>query len=289
MVASDFGEPPPWNETLGPVRPRGGPNGLVLRSGHDRRRVGRHDARRHDLQRRQELSVDPGRARLGPRPDRRPARAGVPHPVDDGGFDPPHNDAITWHHLLQQTSEWEGELWDKPDLIDRNRSVGGRPAHRRKGHATATCRRRASSGNTTTSGSTACASRCCASGAGRCRRCSASWSWSRSAPRRLGMARLPQFLCRDRRQADAVGLGRRALGRRRVHPCPRPGADRPDAAARRRLGRPAHPVGSLDRADARALPALSAIRLSVVAQHRPRAVIRAPRRAAISPAAPAAI
>ena len=33
MVATDFGEAPPWNETLGPVRPRGGPNGLVLRGG----------------------------------------------------------------------------------------------------------------------------------------------------------------------------------------------------------------------------------------------------------------
>src|ERR1700739_4172604 len=33
MVRSDFHEKPPWNETLGPVRPRGGPNGLVLRNG----------------------------------------------------------------------------------------------------------------------------------------------------------------------------------------------------------------------------------------------------------------
>ena len=33
MVTSDFGERPPWNETLGPVRPRGGPNGLLLRGG----------------------------------------------------------------------------------------------------------------------------------------------------------------------------------------------------------------------------------------------------------------
>ena len=33
MVASDFAERPPWNETLGPVRPRGGPNGLMLRGG----------------------------------------------------------------------------------------------------------------------------------------------------------------------------------------------------------------------------------------------------------------
>jgi|SRR6516164_4211723 len=33
MVTSDFHESPPWNEALGPVRPRGGPNGLLLRGG----------------------------------------------------------------------------------------------------------------------------------------------------------------------------------------------------------------------------------------------------------------
>ena len=33
MVTSDFQERSPWNETLGPVRPRGAPNGLVLRGG----------------------------------------------------------------------------------------------------------------------------------------------------------------------------------------------------------------------------------------------------------------
>ena len=32
-VRRDFQERPPWNETLGPVRPRGGPNGLLLRHG----------------------------------------------------------------------------------------------------------------------------------------------------------------------------------------------------------------------------------------------------------------
>src|SRR5947208_2604275 len=33
VVERDFNEEPPWNEALGPVRPRGGPNGLVLRGG----------------------------------------------------------------------------------------------------------------------------------------------------------------------------------------------------------------------------------------------------------------
>src|SRR5262249_32942031 len=32
-IPRQFEEQPPWNEVLGPVRPRGGPNGLILRGG----------------------------------------------------------------------------------------------------------------------------------------------------------------------------------------------------------------------------------------------------------------
>jgi CubicO group peptidase (beta-lactamase class C family) len=34
-------------------------------------------------------------------------------------FDTPHNRKITWRHLLQQTSDWEGTLWGKPEWADR--------------------------------------------------------------------------------------------------------------------------------------------------------------------------
>ena len=41
----------------------------------------------------------------------------VHHPVGqyvkDGGYDSPHNAQVTWHHHLQQTTEWEGTLWDR--------------------------------------------------------------------------------------------------------------------------------------------------------------------------------
>lgn len=30
-----------------------------------------------------------------------------------------HNRRITWHHLLNQTSDWSGTLWDVPDWADR--------------------------------------------------------------------------------------------------------------------------------------------------------------------------
>ncbi len=34
-------------------------------------------------------------------------------------FDAPHNQNIKWDHLLRQTSDWQGTLWDKPDWADR--------------------------------------------------------------------------------------------------------------------------------------------------------------------------
>jgi CubicO group peptidase (beta-lactamase class C family) len=132
MVASDFQESPPWNETLGPVRPRGGPNGLVLRGGRIVAEWGdTHQADMTFSVAKSYLSILAGLAW-----DRgliRDPHEEVRRTIEDGGFDPPHNGAITWHHLLQQTSEWEGTLWDKPDLVDRNRAVAGRPSAAPKG------------------------------------------------------------------------------------------------------------------------------------------------------------
>ena len=72
--------------------------------------------------------------------------------VDDGGFDSEQNRDVTWRHLLQNTSEWEGELFGKSDVIDRNRKprAGGQGTERRRSAAAASRR----TGNTTTSAST---------------------------------------------------------------------------------------------------------------------------------------
>ncbi len=40
-------------------------------------------------------------------------------PKDVDLFDGQHNAAITWEHLLRQTSDWSGTLWGKPDWADR--------------------------------------------------------------------------------------------------------------------------------------------------------------------------
>ncbi|MBL1098470.1 serine hydrolase domain-containing protein [Streptomyces coffeae] len=55
------------------------------------------------------------------------ARVGLPQLADA------HGQAITWRHLLDQTSQWEGELWGKPTSVDAQstregtESVGGPP------------------------------------------------------------------------------------------------------------------------------------------------------------------
>ena len=128
-IPRQFAEAPPWNAVLGPVRPRGGPNGLILKGGHivaewgDTRQIDQtFSVAKSYLSILAGLAFDRGLIRDVNEPVCR--TPGVDW-AGDGGFDGPHNSKITWHHLLQQTSEWEGTLWDKPDLIDRNRRVGG--------------------------------------------------------------------------------------------------------------------------------------------------------------------
>ncbi|MBI4908368.1 MAG: serine hydrolase [Acidobacteria bacterium] len=58
------------------------------------------------------LTVDRGKIR----DVRDPVRA----LIRDGGYDSPHNSRVTWQHHLQQTSEWEGEMWGKRhDFVGR--------------------------------------------------------------------------------------------------------------------------------------------------------------------------
>jgi CubicO group peptidase (beta-lactamase class C family) len=46
-------------------------------------------------------------------------RVGPYMPRDVDLFEAPHNQPITWDHLLRQTSDWQGTLWGKPDWADR--------------------------------------------------------------------------------------------------------------------------------------------------------------------------
>lgn len=125
-------EPPPWNEVLGPTKDRGGPNGLILRGGRIVAEWG--DTQRVDMTfsvAKSYLSMLTGVA----------ISRGLIRGVDDAvreyalddGFESDHNRDITWRHLLHQTSEWQGTLWDKPDRVDRLRQVGVGADNARKG------------------------------------------------------------------------------------------------------------------------------------------------------------
>ena len=122
VIAKGHFEEGPWAEIIGPTRPRGDPNGLILR--HGRIVASWGDTRRVDMTfsvAKSYLSILAGLAvQDGLIADLDQC---VGESVRDGGFDGAHNGAITWRHLLQQTSEWEGTLWGKPDLVDRNRDL----------------------------------------------------------------------------------------------------------------------------------------------------------------------
>ena len=108
----------PYPDVLGPVKDRGGPSGIILRGGYIVAEWG--DTKRVDMTfsvAKSYLATTAGLAL-----DRgliRDVRDSVVSYVNDGGFGSGHNRAITWHQLLNQTSEWEGTLWDKPDVADR--------------------------------------------------------------------------------------------------------------------------------------------------------------------------
>ena len=117
-------EPAPLNEILGPIQPqRVRPNGLVLRAGAkvvswgDTVQVRLHafSAAKSYLSMLAGIAVMDGLIRDLDEP--------VARRVRDGGFEGSHNGAITWRHLLQNTSEWEGTLFGKSDIIDRNRNL----------------------------------------------------------------------------------------------------------------------------------------------------------------------
>ena len=134
VIGKGHFEPPPWNEIIGHVRPRGGPAGLIVRGGEIVAEWG--DADRPDMTfsvAKSFISLTIGLALDdGLIPD---VDAPIRALVDDGGFDGAQNAPITWAHMLQLSSEWEGELWGKPDQVDRNRDLKAEGRNAEKGKA----------------------------------------------------------------------------------------------------------------------------------------------------------
>jgi CubicO group peptidase (beta-lactamase class C family) len=115
-------DPPPWNRLLGPVHGRGPVSGVITRAGLPLTSWGEPD--------RADLTFSIAKTYLA-------LLAGVAHDrglmpdVDEPvhvrvpgiGFDDEHNASVTWAHLLQQTSEWQGVCFGLPDEADHYRYV----------------------------------------------------------------------------------------------------------------------------------------------------------------------
>jgi CubicO group peptidase (beta-lactamase class C family) len=118
-------DPPPFNRLRGPVHARGGVSGVIWRHGEEVAAWGEPE--------RADLTFSVAKTYLA-------LLAGIAHArgllepaervserLPGIGFDSPHNRAITWEHLLTQTSEWEGVCLGMPDQVEHNRRVDHHP------------------------------------------------------------------------------------------------------------------------------------------------------------------
>jgi len=114
----------PFHKIAGPTRKRGGPAGVIIKDGYIVVQWG--DVNRVDmtfsttksyLSTMAGLALDAGLIAN--------VQDKVGDYVWDGTFDGDHNAKITWHMLLNQSSDWSGELWGGKDWADRPPRQGG--------------------------------------------------------------------------------------------------------------------------------------------------------------------
>ena len=118
--AISFGANEPFDNAIGPLKTRAAMNGIIVRNGYVVAEWG--DTKAVDMTfsvTKTFLSTVVGLAwqkglirDVGDK-----VRDYMPPGVEL--FDDPHNQSITWDHLLRQTSDWKGTLWGKPDWADR--------------------------------------------------------------------------------------------------------------------------------------------------------------------------
>lgn len=113
----------PYHQILGPTKKRAGPAGMIIKNGYIVAQWG--DTKRVDmtfsvtksyLSTVAGLAVDRGFFRASDK---------VAPNVWDNTFDGDHNQQIQWDHLLNQSSDWSGNLWGGYDWADRPPKEGG--------------------------------------------------------------------------------------------------------------------------------------------------------------------
>jgi len=114
----------PFHEILGPTKKRGGPAGMIIKDGFIVAKWG--DLERVDMTfsvTKSYLSTIAGLAydnKLINGVDDK-----VSNYVWDGSFAGAHNSQVEWQHLLNQSSDWSGELFGIKDWADRPPKEGG--------------------------------------------------------------------------------------------------------------------------------------------------------------------
>jgi CubicO group peptidase (beta-lactamase class C family) len=108
----------PGYKIIGPMKERGGPAGLIIKNGYivaqwgDVNRVDMtFSATKSYLSTVAGLAVDNGLIKK--------VNDKVNEYVWDESFEGEHNSKVTWHHLLNQSSDWSGNLFGLHDWADR--------------------------------------------------------------------------------------------------------------------------------------------------------------------------
>ncbi len=115
-ILHSFGREPGYR-IKGPTKFRGETNGLIIKNGYIVGKWG--DTKRVDMTFSVTKSYLSTVAALAHDKDLIKLDDRLQNYVWDGKFDDPHNSQITWHHLLNQSSQWSGELFGTYDWADR--------------------------------------------------------------------------------------------------------------------------------------------------------------------------
>ena len=115
-IIKSFGNEPDFR-IKGPTKKRGNPNGLIIKNGYIIGKWG--DTKRVDMTFSVTKSYLSTTAAIAYDNELISLDDKLVDYVWDGKFDDPHNNQITWHHLLNQSSQWSGNLFGTYDWADR--------------------------------------------------------------------------------------------------------------------------------------------------------------------------
>ena len=115
-IIKSFGNEPDFR-IKGPTKKRGNPNGLIIKNGYIIGKWG--DIKRVDMTFSVTKSYLSTTAAIAFDKQLISLDEKLVNYVWDGKFDDSHNSQITWHHLLNQSSQWSGNLFGTYDWADR--------------------------------------------------------------------------------------------------------------------------------------------------------------------------